>query len=243
MHIIKLNAIDSTNSFLRQLSSDKKVEDYTVIIAESQLKGRGQMGTSWDSQSGKNLMASVFVDVTFLAIEHSFWISMATSLAISNALKDFQIRNVKVKWPNDILADQKKISGILIENVIKNNTLQATIIGFGLNINQVHFDNLPLATSMQIVSGQHYSIDNVLKKVIEHLKYYMSLLKEGRFEELKKRYETELFRKEKPSTFKNAEGSLFSGFIKGVSNSGHLKVLIEDDILKEFDLKEIKLLY
>ena len=243
MHIIKLNAIDSTNSFLRQLSSDKKVEDYTVVIAESQLKGRGQMGTSWNSQSGKNLMASVFVDVSFLAIDHSFWISMATSLAISNTLKGFQIRNVKVKWPNDILADQKKIAGILIENVIKNNTLQASIIGFGLNINQLYFDNLPLASSMQMVSGQHYSIDNVLKKVIEHLKYYMSLLKEGRFKELKKLYESELFRKEKPSTFKNAEGALFSGFIKGVSNSGHLKVLIEDDILKEFDLKEIKLLY
>ena len=243
MHIIKLNAIDSTNTFLRQLSSDKKVENYTVVVAESQLKGRGQMGTSWDSQSGKNLMVSVFVDVSFLAIDYSFWISMATSLALSNTLKDFQIRNVKVKWPNDILADQKKISGILIENVIKNNALQATIIGFGLNINQLHFDNLPLATSMQMVSGKHYDIDNILTKVIEHLKYYINLLKEGQYNALKALYETELFRKEKPSTFKNVEGALFSGFIKGVSNSGHLKVLIEDGILKEFDLKEIKLMY
>ena len=243
MHIIKLNAIDSTNTFLRQLSSNKRVEDYTVVVAESQLKGRGQMGTSWTSKSGKNLMASVFVDVSFLAIDYSFWISMVTSLAISKALKDFQIRNVKVKWPNDILADQKKISGILIENVIKNNALQASIIGFGLNINQVYFDNLPLATSMQLVSGEHFSIDSILKSVIDHLKYYMNLLKEGQFKELKKGYETELFRKEKPSTFRKAEGTLFSGFIKGVSNSGHLQVLIEDDILKEFDLKEVTLLY
>ncbi|MEM5565256.1 biotin--[acetyl-CoA-carboxylase] ligase [Psychroserpens sp. AS72] len=243
MHIIKLNAIDSTNTFLRQLSSEKKVANYTVVVAESQLKGRGQMGTSWDSQSGKNLIASVFVDVSFLIIDYSFWISMATSLALSNALKDFQIRNVKVKWPNDILADQKKVSGILIENVIKNNALQATIIGFGLNINQVHFDNLPSATSMLNVSGAHNNIDNVLVKVIEYLKFYMKLLKNKQFEDIKKLYETELFRKEKPSTFEDAEGVLFSGFIKGVSNSGHLQVLIEDDILKEFDLKEVKLLY
>jgi len=243
MHIIKLNAIDSTNSFLRQLSSDKQIDDYSIVVAESQSKGRGQMGTSWTSQSGKNLICSVFVDVSFLPIEFSFWISMATSLAISKALKQFQIRNVKVKWPNDILADQKKISGILIENVIKNNALQATIIGFGLNINQVHFDNLPLAISMQMVSGKYYAIDNVLEKVIENFKSVLALLKEGQFKEVKERYENELFRKEKPSTFKNAEGVLFSGFIKGVSNSGHLKVLIEDDILREFDLKEIKLLY
>lgn len=243
MHIIKLNAIDSTNTFLRQLSSEKSVANYTVVVAKSQLKGRGQMGTSWHSQSGKNLIASVFVDVSFLTVDYSFWISMATSLALSKALKDFQIRNVKVKWPNDILADQKKISGILIENVIKNNTLQATIIGFGLNINQVHFDNLPLATSMQMVSGKINDIDSVLNKVIKHLKYYMDVLKDQQFEHLKKLYEAELFRKEKPSTFKNEKGALFSGFIKGVSNSGHLQVLVEDDILKEFDLKEVQLLY
>ncbi|MFD2915909.1 biotin--[acetyl-CoA-carboxylase] ligase [Psychroserpens luteus] len=243
MHIIKLNAIDSTNTFLRRLSSDKRLEDYTVVTAESQLKGRGQMGTSWSSQPGKNLMASVFVDVSFLTIKYSFWISMVTSLAISKALKDFHISNIKVKWPNDILADQKKISGILIENVIKNNTLQGTIIGFGININQVHFDNLPLATSMQKVSGKHNSIDNVLKKIIENLQFYMNQLKEDNYQSIKTLYETELFRKEKPSTFKNEEGALFSGFIKGVSNSGHLKVLVEDDILKEFDLKEVKLLY
>jgi BirA family biotin operon repressor/biotin-[acetyl-CoA-carboxylase] ligase len=243
MHIIKLNATDSTNTFLRHLSSDKTIEDYTVVVAETQLKGRGQMGTSWSSQPGKNLMASVFVDVSFLPITHSFWISMATSLAISKTLKDFQITNIKVKWPNDILADQKKISGVLIENVIKNNSLQCSIIGFGLNINQVGFDNLPRATSMQMVSGKHFSIDDILNKIIVHLKDYIGLLKEGRFEDLKKSYETELFRKEKPSTFEDEEGHLFSGFIKGVSNSGHLQVLIEDDILKEFDLKEVKLLY
>lgn len=243
MHIIKLNAIDSTNTFLRQLSSNKRVEDYTVVVAESQLKGRGQMGTSWTSKSGKNLMASVFVDVSFLAIDYNFWISMVTSLAISKALKDFQIRNVKVKWPNDILADQKKISGVLIESVIKNSKLKACIIGFGLNVNQVQFDNLPLATSMHMVSKKTYNLDAVLEKVIENLQNYMSQLKDGDFTNIKAHYESELFRKEKPSTFEDVEGTLFSGFIKGVSNSGHLKVMIEDGILKEFDIKEVKLLY
>ncbi|MFT5847520.1 biotin--[acetyl-CoA-carboxylase] ligase [Psychroserpens sp.] len=243
MHLIKLNAIDSTNTFLRQLSSNKSIDDFTVVVTESQLKGRGQMGTSWSSKPGKNLMASVFVDISFLAIDHSFWISMATSLAIAKTLNDFQIRQVKVKWPNDILADQKKISGILIENVIKNNKLQACIIGFGLNINQVYFDNLPLATSIRMVSGKWHDTDVILKKVIENLQLNISQLKAGDYNGIKTEYENELFRKEKPSTFKNAKGVLFSGFIKGVSNSGHLKVLIEDNILKEFDLKEVKLLY
>ncbi|WP_298903579.1 biotin--[acetyl-CoA-carboxylase] ligase [uncultured Psychroserpens sp.] len=243
MRIIKLSAIDSTNTFLRQLSTSEVLEDYTIIVAESQTKGRGQMGTTWSSQPSKNLMVSVFVDVSFLSIEDSFYISMATSLAISKALKSFQIKNVKVKWPNDILADQKKISGVLIENVIKNNQLQATIIGFGLNVNQLHFDDLPNATSMQKVSGKAFNLDEVLTAVIGYLKDYMEELKNQQQTQLKSLYEAALFRKNKPSTFQDAEGSMFSGFIYGVSNAGYLRILLEDNVLKEFDLKAVKLLY
>ncbi|WP_047545380.1 biotin--[acetyl-CoA-carboxylase] ligase [Psychroserpens sp. Hel_I_66] len=243
MHIIKLNAIDSTNTFLRQLSSKEALVDYTVVLAEKQTNGRGQMGTKWSSQSGKNLMASVFVDVSFLNIEHSFGISMAISLSISQVLKDHQIKNIKVKWPNDILAEQKKISGILIENVIKNNNLQASIIGFGLNINQQFFDELPNATSMKILSGRTYSKEEIVKQIITKFKVYIEMLKTNKFTDLKKIYENELFRKDKPSTFEDIEGHLFTGYIKGISNTGHLKILVEDEKIKAFDLKQIRLLY
>ena len=243
MRIIKLDAINSTNTFLRQLSNDEIVADFTVVVANSQTEGRGQMGALWSSQPSKNLMASVFVDVSFLAIEDSYFISMAVSLAISSALKTFQIKNVKVKWPNDILADKKKISGILIENVIKNNRLQASIIGFGLNVNQIHFDNLPMATSIQIVNGKHFDLDEVLQCVLKQLKFYIEILRAGNLKHIKELYETQLFRKNKPSTFEDAEGLKFLGFIKGVSNAGHLQILQEDDITKAYDLKDIKLLY
>ncbi|SDS08447.1 BirA family transcriptional regulator, biotin operon repressor / biotin-[acetyl-CoA-carboxylase] ligase [Formosa sp. Hel1_31_208] len=243
MRIIKLSAIDSTNTFLRQLSAAEVLSDFTVVVAESQLKGRGQMGTTWTSQPSKNLICSVFVDVSYLNIEHSFYISMAVSLAISSALKSFQIKKVKVKWPNDILADQKKISGILIENVIKNNQLQGSIIGFGLNVNQTQFNDLALASSMQIVSGKSFDLDEVLQRILKYLKVNMSLLRDRELVELKKRYEQELFRKNKPSTFKNAERGLFSGFIKGVTDSGHLQILVEDNRIMVFQLKEVQLLY
>ena len=243
MRIIKLSAIDSTNTFLKQLSSAEELTDFTVVVAESQTNGRGQMGTVWRSQASKNLMASVFIDISFLNTEKSFYISMAISLAISKALKFFQIKNVKVKWPNDILADKCKISGVLIENVIKNNQLQGSIIGFGLNVNQLKFKNLPSATSMKLLSGKTYDIEEVLDRVLKQLKGYIQLLKDDQFEMLKAQYEKELFRKNKPSTFEDAKGLRFSGFIKGVSNSGYLQVLLEDDILKEFDLKDVSLLY
>ncbi|MGS2727366.1 biotin--[acetyl-CoA-carboxylase] ligase [Psychroserpens sp. BH13MA-6] len=243
MRIIKLDAIDSTNTFLRQLRSAEVLMDYTVVMANSQTHGRGQMGTKWQSEPSKNLMASVFVDVSWLEIGASFNISMAISLAISDTLKSFQIKDVKVKWPNDILADQKKISGILIENVIKNNQLQGSIIGFGLNVNQMRFQDLPQATSMQLLTGTSFNLDEVLERVLKHLKTYIDPLKNGQFEALKKTYEKRLFRHKKPSTFKGNDGQLFTGIIQGVSDAGHLMVLLEDDIIKTFDLKEVTLLY
>jgi BirA family biotin operon repressor/biotin-[acetyl-CoA-carboxylase] ligase len=243
MRIIKLNAIDSTNSFLRQLSADELIEDFTVVITENQTNGRGQMGTQWESQSSKNLIFSVFKDVSWLNVSSHFYLSMAVSLAVFKALKTFQISALKIKWPNDILSEQHKLCGILIENVIKQNQIQSSIIGIGINVNQTLFNDLPNATSMQVVSGNHFDRDQVLQEVLKQLKDYITLLESKSHEILKQAYESNLFRKDKPSTFKGKDGRLFSGYIKGISDSGHLNVLIEDDILKSFELKEIQLLF
>jgi len=87
------------------------------------------------------------------------------------------------------------------------------------------------------------NLDEILNEFLKQLKHYMSILEENNRQFIKQEYEANLFRKNKPSTFKNAEGNMFSGFIKGVSKSGNLIVLLEDEELKEFNLKEISLLY
>lgn len=243
MRIIKLNAIDSTNSFLRQLSTEESVDDFTVVVTDYQTDGRGQMGTKWQSQSDKNLMFSVFKDINGMDIASHFYLSMAVSLAVFEALKVFQINQLKIKWPNDILSEQKKLSGILIENVIKQNKLQSSIIGIGINVNQTLFNDLPTATSMQLISGKHFDREQVLKEILNQLTYYFSILNSKSYAILKHAYESNLFRINKPSTFKDKEGAFFTGFIKGVSDSGHLKVLIEDDIVKLFELKDVQLLF
>ncbi|RKE90915.1 biotin--[acetyl-CoA-carboxylase] ligase [Ichthyenterobacterium magnum] len=243
MHIIKLNAIDSTNSYLRALSTNVPLDDYTVVVAKHQTNGRGQMGTHWQSQDSKNLMVSVFKDVSFLDVDYHFYISIVVSLSIYDTLKSFNIKKLKVKWPNDILSEDKKIAGVLIENVIKQNQMQGSIIGFGINVNQKEFTNLPNASSLHLISGKLFDLDEVLHLVLSKMKYYFFLLKEGEFDILISTYQDHLFRKNKPSTFKNTEGVLFSGFIEGVSNSGNLQIRLEDDIIKEFDLKEVTLLY
>ena len=243
MHIIKLDAIDSTNAYLKRLNAIEPLEDYTVVMAKHQSDGRGQMGTKWESQASKNLMVSVFKDVSFVDLEHHFYISIVISLSIIDALQSFNIKKLKVKWPNDILSESNKVAGILIENVIKNNQLQASIIGFGLNVNQTEFKNLPNASSLRNTSGQLFNLDEVLHKILTNLERYFLLLKQEHFELLMRTYESHLFRKNKPSTFKDAKGHLFLGFIEAVSNSGSLQIRLEDDIIQEFDLKAVTLMY
>lgn len=243
MRIIKLDAIDSTNLFLRQLSTNEAIADYTVVVANHQTNGRGQMGTQWTSQESKNLMLSVFKDISFLKIQHSFYISIVVSLSVYRALELLQVRNLKVKWPNDILAGHKKLAGILIENVIKQNQLQASIIGIGLNVNQTDFEGLPKASSLLLITGKVFDLDEVLNEILSQMEWHFNLLKNGKLKRLKSDYETHLFRKDKPSTFKNSENELFSGIILGIAESGNIQIQIEDSVVKEFDLKEITLLY
>ena len=243
MYIIKLDAIDSTNSYLKTLATRVLPKDYTVVTTNSQRMGRGQMGTNWQSRAGENLTVSVFKGLPNFKIQNQFFISMAVALAICKTLESFKIPKVKIKWPNDILSANKKVCGILIENVIKNNQFQGTIIGFGLNVNQKFFDDLPQASSMHLLSGIVYDKDEILSKVLKNLRFYIEKLEAKNHKEIKSEYEAHLFRKDKPSTFKLNDNSLLSGIIKGVEDQGKLNVWTEDEIIKTFDIKDITLLY
>ncbi|WP_299521570.1 biotin--[acetyl-CoA-carboxylase] ligase [Winogradskyella sp.] len=243
MFIIKLDATDSTNTYLKDMASVAMPKDYTVVVAEQQTSGRGQMGTQWDAEIGKNLTVSVFKKFANFKVENQFYISMAVSLAICKALKSFKIPKLYIKWPNDILSANQKICGILIENVIKNNKFKGCIIGFGLNVNQKFFNDLPRASSMSLLTGIIYNKDEVLSKILNALQFYFKMLESHKYEELKTQYERLLFRKGKPSTFKCVNNKTFSGIIQGISETGKLVLWMEDDVVKTFDLKEVTLLY
>ena len=168
---------------------------------------------------------------------------MVMALAILKTLEALGIPKLSIKWPNDILSADQKICGILIENVIKNNALKGTVLGFGLNVNQKFFDNLPQASSLTLLTGLTYGKDEILSKILKNLQFYFEKLESRKFSEIKEKYETLLFRKEKPSTFQLLDNEMFSGIIKGVSEDGKLNVWTENDIIKSFNLKEVKLLY
>ena len=219
------------------------MDDFTVVSAKNQTNGKGQLGSEWNSNIGENLTFSVFIDTSFLQVKNQFYLNCAVSISIFNVLKKLLIPQLSVKWPNDILSHHKKICGVLIENIVKSNGSSHSVIGVGINVNQLVFSSEFKASSIINIMGRHFELDELLVLVIVELQSQIKVLKEGRYNELHQAYEKDLFRKNKPSTFKNAEGKLFSGFIKNVTSSGKLQVLLEDEILQEFRLKEVKLMY
>ncbi len=243
MQIIKLNATDSTNLYLKDLMNTESLEDYTVVVTEKQVSGRGQMGTRWESKPYKNLTFSILRKIDSEKVTNPFILNICVSLAVYTLLSKLHLPDLKVKWPNDILSGNFKICGILIENIFSGNRMLASVIGIGLNVNQTTFNNLPNVSSLKSLTGKTFNLDQLLTEFQSVLKQIFVELDEKGAVEMQKKYENVLFRKDKPSTFKDKEGNLFMGFIQGVSNEGRLVVTLEDDIKKEFDLKAISLLY
>ena len=221
----------------------KSLEDYTIVVAEKQTLGRGQMGTKWESKPFKNLTFSILKQIGSGEVNKPFILNICVSLAVYTVLSKLHLPDLKVKWPNDILSGNFKICGILIENIFSGNRMLASVIGIGLNVNQTTFNNLPNVSSLKSLTGKTFNLDQLLVEFQSILKQTFLELDEKGVVEMQKKYENVLFRKDKPSTFKDNNGNLFMGFIRGVSNEGRLVVTLEDDIKKEFDLKAIRLLY
>ena len=242
LKIIKLNAIDSTNNYLKKLAKETLAEDGTVVVAKSQLSGRGQMGNGWVSKEGESLTFSIFKRFGSLSVERQFMISMAVSLGIFDALTSLNIPKNSIKWPNDILSANKKVGGILIENVLEGSKVKHSVIGIGFNVNETSFPNLPQASSLKLETGRTFHLEEVLQILLKSVFRNLENLSSMDFFEMKRYYENNLFRKEKVSVFENPEGSRFNGIIKGVSEMGEIVVETETNGIQKFQLKEIILL-
>jgi len=241
MNIIKLSAIDSTNSYLKKLAQKSDLDTFTVVVAEHQTEGRGQMGTNWVSDYGKNLTFSILINFKEFRIEHQFYLSMAVSLGLLEVIKKHVDVSLLIKWPNDILAEKDKVAGILIENVLKGNFIRQSIIGMGINLNQDSFpDDIENVTSLKNISGIHFNTDLLLNEIVSSIRFYVRLIEEKEFAFLKKLYMKALYKFQKPSMFIDANDELFLGKIIDVEESGRLIIELENETTRKFSLKEVK---
>ena len=242
MKLIKLDAIDSTNDFLKALASQDELDNFTVVTAENQTKGKGQMGSKWQSESGKNLIMSALVKDFLHDNKQVFNLSIIVSLAVIETLNSFDIPNLCIKWPNDIMSYNKKIGGILIENTLKSDGRIVSVVGLGLNVNQTNFTELPHASSLAVITENTFDKDILPALIIEKIQEKIALW-ETNSADFWKQYFNSLFRKGVPMPFKNPAGQNFMGIIQGVSSTGKIQILLEDDSVSEFDIKEVRMLY
>ena len=174
MQIIKLNATDSTNTYLKDLLAETRLADYSVVIAKNQTQGKGQRGEKWLSEKGKNLTVSILKLKPKVALERQFLLNTIVSLSLIKTLEGYNVPNLAVKWPNDILSGHHKIAGILIENIIKSQHIESSVIGVGLNVNQKSFNGLPKVTSLKTILGRSLNLEELLSNLLQNIKYYFT---------------------------------------------------------------------
>jgi len=240
MKIYKLSAISSTNDYLNALASETTLENYTIVSTDFQLHGKGQLENTWHSDKGKNLLFSILIKINEFKIIDQSYLNFAISLAIYDVLKLY-LDDIIIKWPNDILSRQNKICGILIENSVKSDKITHSIVGIGINVNQTKFpEYLKKVTSMKLDLKKDMNRDLLLEKVLFSIKKYVNKIENKQLTTLKNDYISVLYRINKPAMFEDKNGIIFMGKIIDVSNYGKLLIELNDESIREFEVKEVK---
>lgn len=240
---IHLKSVDSTNSYAIELLRQIKVSEGTIIYTFDQEKGRGQRGNRWESEPNKNVALSLILYPTFLNAEKQFLLTKMCSVALSDLMAELvgfadKPQQISIKWPNDIYVNDKKIAGILIENNLRDNTIQSTVIGVGLNVNQLKFYSTKNATSLKQIADSAFDLMQVLERLCKFMEARYLQLKGSKFEQIDSDYFDRLYRLNFWAMYRSNE-LLFEGKIIGVSAAGKLRIELRTGEVKAFDLKEI----
>ena len=219
--IIKLDETSSTNTEMKLLLKKKLLPEGSAVLADFQIRGRGQAGNSWYSGRGKNLLVSFLLYPHNVKARDQFIISRIVSLAIKRVL-DKYLRHVTIKWPNDIYWNNKKIAGILIENSLSGQHIDYTIIGIGLNVNESEFPKqLPNPVSIKQIIGAELDRDLLFTDLSNELFKLYHSLRRGEGPLIEQEYMKHLYRSEGKHWFTDKDGQ-FKAVIKTVLPSGHL---------------------
>lgn len=179
--IIKFKTIESTNTYALGLSAQENCHG-TVIVADQQTAGRGQYGRTWSTGENDSLLMSVILHPP-PELKRPVYLIAWAAIALGEAIFTLTGLQARIKWPNDLLIQGKKVSGILTESAN-----QAVVVGMGCNLNQSseYFSelNLPQATSLLCLTQKSYERDTVLTAVIEQFNRAWDQLLDGELEPL-----------------------------------------------------------
>ena len=247
--IVHLDETDSTNRWISGNHGDRLL-DWTsphqepvpvipsdqkriVVWADYQTAGRGCGTNGWESERGKNLLFSVMIHPTDLPASQQFLVSMAMANSISKVVSQF-VKHVSIKWPNDIYVDDRKICGILIENRLQGNTIKDSIIGVGLNVNQLCFvSDAPNPVSLANLTGRTFDRAQLLQQLLEAFDEEWADL-----EGVRSRYLPQLYRRTGFHRYRDAL-SEFSAELMTVEDDGHLVLRNIDGYVHRYAFKEV----
>lgn len=236
---IALKQTESTNTYAKKYLNEHKNANLVLISTECQSEGRGQFSNTWDSECGKNITISLIIKPQQIKASDQFILSQLVALGIVDMLSSY-IKNVKIKWPNDIYCDDEKICGVLIENTLMGETILNTIIGIGLNVNQTEFSQLiPNPTSMSLKTGDTFNLDKTMILLVERIIDRINRFELSESLKVKREYLKNLFLYSETALFTSDDGEFF-GEIKDVSGYGKLSVQRNGNI-QDYNLNEIKL--
>lgn len=231
-----LDSVDSTNNYTAKLIHERNIENGQVIMTDFQGEGRGQRGSAWYSERGKNILASVYLELDNLSVQNQLTLSKYVAISIFETLLSLGLQP-KIKWPNDILVNDKKICGILIENQFSGQKIKSSIIGFGLNVNQENFD-LDNVTSIKNELGVDQERMSILGILINCFNQNLELLlnNSNYIEDI---YLKNLYKINQQADFFSDKLGDFQGIITGMDSDGKIQIATKKG-LYSFDIKELK---
>ena len=245
--MVELGEVTSTNDFLKAYRplEERRI---TLVTAEHQTAGRGAGQNRWESQPGQNLLFSLLVHPRHIPAHRMFVLSEVLALAIREAL-NYQLSifnfQLKIKWPNDIYYGDRKLCGMLIENELRGQTVECSILGVGININQTEFKSPIMGgfrgtpISLAQILGCEVERRFVLEAIMEHFTRYYEWTEQGRFDELHEMYLANLYRRDELHRFCDAGGE-FLGTIVDVEPTGHLIIVDEAGDRRRYAFKEVE---
>lgn len=241
-NVIYIGDTDSSNNYANRQLIEKEVSDGTVFLAHSQSGGRGQMNNSWESAPGQNLIFSLVLKPLFLDIPDQFMLSKVVCLGIWSALQA-EVPEIRIKWPNDIYAGNKKLGGILIENSIMSGRITSSVVGIGLNVNQTVFvSNAPNPVSLALLTDKKYDLDILLNQIIDEIFSYYEQLADGQYETIDRLFREKMFRLDEWHNYRCGE-EIFRAKNIGVNEIGQLMLADEQGNLRMFHFKEVEFIF
>ena len=247
--LIEMDELASTNDYAKKYASGLVADAgrITVITARHQTKGRGQMGNTWESEDGKNLLFSILCHPLYIRANAQYVLSAAIALSTCAAIKEMMgeayADHIRIKWPNDIYYKDKKMAGILIENDLMGSTIRNSIIGVGIDVNQTIFvSDAPNPISMADIGGREYNCSYLLNSIIDRFATMLESLQNNTEESaghIFEEYMNTLFRNDgNPYRFKDAIGE-FDARITDVDRTGRITLTDVAGTHRRYEFKEV----